>query len=76
MTLPRGTSSLDNSTGSTYTKKMKRNQDDYMSFCLRSVLCNLLGQFLKKIKVEDMKINGIKYKLSFSWRKRRKNITL
>lgn len=72
MTLSRGT-------GSTYRKKMKSNLDNYMSFCLISVLCNLLGQFLNKIKVEDMKVNGIKRNLSlpnniFFWRKKRKEL--
>lgn len=47
-----------------------------MSFCLRSFLCHLLGQFLNKIKVEDMKVNGRKSNLSllnniFFWREKK-----
>lgn len=75
-TLSRGTGSLDKSTWCTYRKKMKSNPDNYMSFCLRSFLCHLLGRFLNKIKVEDMKVNGRKSNLSllnniFFWREKK-----
>lgn len=77
MTLSRSGSYLDYSTGSTYRKKIRSNLDNYMFFCLGSVLCNVLGQFLSKIEVEDMKVNGMKSNSSllnnmFFWRKKSK----